>query len=443
MASRRLFVLLIVLGAVAVPAGALRAACAGRSCAEEQTAARVPFCPLPSWLKDDIAAGYREGRSPDVLAVAERPGLSAGPQEPPWPSIADGSNVTSVPIVFTGFGVRSGADVPPGTRLDAIAPTVAGAIGFRRPHPGVRSGVAVAGVADGRHPALVVEIALEGIGTREVEADAAAWPELRRLLHEGSGTLSGDAGSLPLDPAATLTTIGTGGPPSEHGITGALLRNDAGAVVEAFGRGSPPSVIATLADDLDAPAPLGPFDQAPRIGLVAPSVADRGLVGGTWYPRADRDDVLLLGAGADDPVAAVRTVLARGYGRDDVPDILGVVLDGTSPRADSRLRDVVAAATEAAGGRALFVVAGTGSGSPSGGALSPVLRAVEDAIPGDAPVISGVAAGGLFLDQQVLATERISGQAVVDALLDAEDPRGGPLARDAFQDFAVSFARYC
>jgi hypothetical protein len=442
-ASRRLFVLLVVLTAVAVPAGALRAACAGRSCADEQAAARVPFCPLPSWIKDDIAAGYREGRSPDVLAVAERSGLSAGPGTPPWPSVADGPDATSVPIVFAGYGVRRGAPVAPGTRLDAIAPTIAEALSFRRPHPDVRSGVEVAGAADGARPRLVVEIALEGIGTREVEADPAAWPELHRLLREGAGTLAGDAGSLPLDPTATLTTIGTGGPPAEHGITGSLLRNDAGRVVRAWGDGSPPSVIATLADDLDAPAPFGRFDQAPRIGLVAPSTADRGLVGGTWYPSADRDDVAILRDPAEDPVGAVERILDRGYGGDAVPDVLGVVLDGANPHADARLGQVVRAASAAAGGAAMIVVAGTGSASASAGGLDETLRTVEDAVPGDARVVSGTVAGGLFLDQRVLADERISGQAVVDALLGADDVRGGPLVRDAFQGFAVSFARYC
>jgi hypothetical protein len=440
MASRRLFVLLLVLGAIAVPAGVLRAACAGRSCSSDEAPARVPFCPLPSWIKDDIAAGYREGRSPDVLAVTERPGWSGRPSEPPWPSVADGPSVTSVPIVFTGFGVVGGARVDEGTRLDAIAPTIAGAIGFQRPHPGVRSGVAVPGVADGDRPTLVVEVALAGVGTRDVEAHPAAWPTLRRLARGGAGTLAGQTGSLPLDPAATLTTIGTGGPPAEHGITGSLIRNDEGDVVQAWGDGAPPSVIATLADDLDAPT--GRLHGVPKIGLVAPSIEDRGLVGGTWYPNGDRDD-LVVGGRAEDPVRAVRSLLARGYGRDATPDILGVVLDGRSPQADARLRAIAASAARAAGGRAMVVVAGTGTASGARGGLETALQQVEDSVPGGPPVVSATVPGGLFLDQGVLAAERMSGQAVVDAFLAADDPNGGPLVRDAFQGFAVSFARYC
>ena len=446
MATRRLVVLLLVLAGIAVPAGALRAACAGRSCATDQTPARVPFCPLPSWIKGELASGYREERSPDVLAVTERTGLSDGPTRPPWPSVADSPGTTDVPIVFWGRGVDPSARVAAGTKLDRIAPTVADAIGLRRPHPEVRSGVAVPAVASGRRPTLVVEIALGGIGTADVEGDRS-WPALDGLAHTGAGTMSGATGSLPLDPAATLTTIGTGGRPDEHGITGALVRNDGGRVVTAWGDGSPPSVISTLADDLDAPAPArvviaghAIHNGTPKIGLVAPSISDRGLVGGTWYPGGDRDE---LEIGARDPVQNVRDALARGYGADATPDILGVVLDGHARGADDEVSAIVEAATKATRGAAMIVVAGTGSTTPARGGLDPVLAQVEDAVPGAAPVVSGSVAGGVFLDQAILAREHISGQAVVDALLDATDTDGGPLVRDAFQGFAVSFGRYC
>jgi hypothetical protein len=438
-ASRRLLVLLLVLAALAVPAGALRAACAGRACAAQAGPARVPFCPLPAWLKGDISAGYRDGRSPDVLAVAKRSGLSQGRDGTPWPSVADGRGVTSVPIAFWGRGVDASANVPSGTPLDAIAPTIAQAIGLRRPHPDVRSGVAVPGVAHGDRPRLVVEIALTGIGKRDVEAHPSSWPALVRLVRTGAGTMSGRTGSLPLDPVAALTTIGTGGPPAEHGITGALIRNDAGRVVQAWGRGAPPSIISTLPDDLDELT-----NHQARIGLVAPSIADRGLVGGTWYPDARPDDVVIAGPGTGrDPVAAARSVLGHGYGADETPDVLGVVLDGRAPGADEQLRAIAALASRAARGSALVVVAGTGTTTAARGGVSAALAHVEDEVPGNAPVVAGTVPGGLFLDQRTLAREKISGQAVVDALLDAEDAGGGPLVRDAFQAFAVSFARYC
>jgi hypothetical protein len=436
-AARRLLVLLVVLAAVAVPAGALRAACAGRSCATEAAAPRVPFCPLPDPIKADIAAGYREGRSPDVLAVAERSGLSNGRSGAPWPSVGDGPGATTVPIVFWGAGVRASGSVPNGTTLDAVAPTIADAIGLRRPHPDVRSGVAIPGVAGNDRPTLVVEIALEGLGAGDVADHPARWRVLRGLLRSGVGTMAGQTGSLPIDPAAILTTIGTGGLPAQHGITGTSIRNDRGAVVTAWGNGSPPSVIATLADDLDERT-----GNAAHVGLVAPSISDRGLIGGTWYADAPKDDVRIVPAAAD-PLPAVRAVLARGYGTDAVPDVLGVVLNGRTADAGARLAAVVAAAERAAGDRAMVVVAGTGSTTSSVGGMGAVLSHVEAEVPGDAGVVSGVVPGGVFLDQRVMAEQHISGETVVDAMLDARTADGSPVFRDAFQGFAVSFARYC
>jgi hypothetical protein len=440
MPRRRLFVLLLSLAVIAVPAGALRAACAGRSCAEDAASPRVPFCPLPGWLKGDIASGYYEDRSPDVIAVAERSGLSSGEAGAgPWPSVGDGPSITNVPIAFWGRGVDPSADVPAGTTLDSIAPTIAEAIGLRRRHPDVRSGVAIPGVANGERPRLVVEVALEGVGTRDVRADADAWRSLAGLLRGGAGTASGDTGSLPLDPAATLTTIGTGGLPYQHGVTGALIRADDGRVVAPWSGGAPPSVIATLGDDLDEST-----HNAARIGLIAPVSTDRGLIGGTWYENADRDDVLITaGGGRADVATTVASLLSRGYGRDRVPDLLGVVLRGSARDVDRQLRAVVEETVRATKDATMVVVAGTGTASGARGGAGDAVREIEDDVPGDAPLVSAVVPGGLFLNQRVLAEERISGQTVVDALFDATDRDGLPLVGDAFQGFAVSFARYC
>ncbi|MFB3737424.1 MAG: hypothetical protein ACE14W_00485 [Candidatus Velamenicoccus archaeovorus] len=460
MFGRRLAILLGILGLLAVPAGALRAACAARSCRSEPGPARVPFCPLPPALRADLAAGFREGRSPDVLAVTSGPSIRGGTGRdggsPTWPSASRRPD-TAVPIVFAGTGVDAAAAVPAGTGLDQIAPTLADVIGFRRPHPEVRAGEAVSGLADGLRPRLILEVAWKGIGTADLRAQSGTWPYLASLLRTGAGTLEGTTGSLPLDPAATLTTIGTGGPPSQHGITGTLVRNDRGDVVTAWGPGSPPSVIATLPDDLDEHA-----HQASLVGLVATETADRGIVGGTWYLGHDRD--ALAFATGDAAVARVSRMLGSGFGRDGVPDVLAVVLDGSVRSMDRRTRLIVRAARTASSGSVAIAVAGTGStGAALGtgtaaaagmtlGAGEPavievptadVVADVEAAVPGSRRVVAGVVPGGLFLDQDALASLGITGQVVAQALLDADAPDGSPLFADAFQGFAVSFARYC
>ncbi|MGH2696919.1 MAG: hypothetical protein ACRDIW_08000, partial [Actinomycetota bacterium] len=75
-------------------------------------------------------------------------------------------------------------------------------------------------------------------------------------------------------------------------------------------------------------------DQAPRIGLVGTAEWDRGLIGGTWYLENDRDDVILEPRPARQVDAAAELV-ATGYGRDDVPDLLAVAME-VLPRSSTR-----------------------------------------------------------------------------------------------------------
>lgn len=442
MTGRRLLILLVVLTAIAIPAGVLQAVCAGRSCDESSDqAARVPFCLLPAAIKEGISNGYREGRSPDVLGVAANVPVYSSADgialRAPWPSLHADID-PRVPLVFAGAGVTSGAAVPNGVTFDRVAPTVADAIGLDRPFPDVRSGTAIDGVADAEHPALVLLIAWKGIGSSELEAAPEDWPFLATLLAQGAGTLDAGTGSLPLDPAATLTTIGTGGLPSQHGITGSFVRNDEGAVVPAFGNGSPVQVIATLADDLDEAS-----DGRALVGLVATHEADRGLVGGGWYPDEDPVDVALGDGAAVTP--SVEDRLATGYGADGVTDVIGVAMSGPIPSLDARTRRIVTAAERATGGSLLVVVAGTGAPERSGLAVpdSELVLAVEDAVPGTAPAVAAAVPGGIFLDQTALTEAEVTGQVAVDALLGVTDPDGREMMADAFQGFAVSFARYC
>ena len=154
-----------------------------------------------------------------------------------WPGVAGGGDPTDtrVPIAFLGAGVTPGA-LPDGVRLDAIAPTLEAVAGVRRPHPDVRTGDAMPGViADGAPPTpLIVVIAWKGVGTPDLEASPRRLAVPAACDAQGAGTTDAVTGSLPLDPAATLTTIGTGGLPSAHGITGTLVRDDDGTVRRAW-----------------------------------------------------------------------------------------------------------------------------------------------------------------------------------------------------------------
>jgi hypothetical protein len=441
--DRRTLLLLAILGLLGAPAGALRAACVGQSChTREQPARKIPFCSLPPETRSLVAAGFREERSPDVLALTGPDRVVGGtglPSASPWPSTG-ASDSGRVPIVFWGTGVDPSGDVPAGTGLRDIAPTVASIIGFRVPHPEVRSGRPVGGVANGERSRLVVMVVWKGVGSAELEEVPGRWPELGRLLATGAGTLDAEVGSLPLDPSAALATLGTGGLPAEHGITGTFIR-DGDRVVQAWSRGAPVSIIATLANDLDER-----LRQRPRIGLVGTGGADRGAIGGNWYLRGDRDDTVIAAGPPERQASAAAKVLRSDYGTDGVPDLLVVTMDGSIARMDAALARVVQAARRGAGGSVSVVVTASGSAGTAaeGDVAAPRLRReLERGLPTRAPVIQSLALGGLFLDQRALVDTGITAEDVLRELRTLEDPQGGRLLADSFPGIAVTLARYC
>jgi hypothetical protein len=231
-----------------------------------------------------------------------------------------------------------------------------------------------------------------------------------------------ETGSVPDDPIAVEATIGTGGLPSQHGITGTLIRNANGNVVRAFGPGSPQPVIATLGDDLDRVT-----GGAANIGLVSTAIGDAGLTGDAWYgtgPVRDRTE-----SGGAHPADAVRSFLSHGWGADATPDLLAVALD-RSQRADATSVVSIVHEVFRAVPNATVVVTGTGTEQTGNGVAVP-------APPGSDTVV----AGGVFLDRSDGATT--SAQDVVASLKADTAPNGSPLFADAFASYAVRFGRYC
>lgn len=439
--DRRMMVLFVMLAVFGLPAFTLRVLCVGHACDEPVSAtANVPFCGLPTQVRSAVAAGFREGRSADVLGVTSAASVGGGSAfkrqdpQPQWPSTEPISR--RVPLVFAGAGVPAGA-LPDDTGLDDVAPTIASVMQIERPHPEVRSGelVHIPVEAPGPPP-LVVQIVWKGIGSTELEQSRQSWPELRALAERGLSTLDTRVPSLPLDPAAVIATIGTGGLPSQHGITGTLVRNDDGSVVEAWGPEAPVSVIAALGDDLDELS-----GQRARIGLVADDVSDRGLIGKDWYVDTDNDDVVI--ANLRRSHEAVSDLLAEGYGSDEVPDLLAVALEGSIAALD-RATAAIVERVEAEVPGAMFVVTATGSpvsfadlrGKEVGRQIDSLLRIDESVIEATTP-------GGLFLDQRVLTEKEITEDAVVEALSHVTDTASKKAFTDVFPAIAVSFGRYC
>lgn len=461
--GRRAAALLVVAALVGLPAVALRASCAGNSCrSTAEASSDTPFCSLPSNVRKLIEHGYYDGRAPDLIAVTGRTLLSGGDAfqdpgpKPLWPSTSGDDN-GRVPIVFSGSGITLSADVPARTRLDAVAETLADVVGLKRAHPEVRSGEAIAGLASGETPRLVLEVVLKGIGSEDLEQQPSAWPVLRRLMERGVGTLDGMVGSLPLDPAASLATIGTGGLPYQHGTTGSLLRREEGIVsrakakdfrakvVPAWSKTAPRSVIATLGDDLDQT-----LKQRPIIGLVGTDPIDRGLIGGNWYARVDRDRVVILGRKTPLVDQAGRTaelLRNQAFGKDPIPDLLGVVLSGPLGELDASLSRLIRAARKASGGSFTTLVTASGGNDPPEGATvmaSEKLRSQLDArIDVEGSLIEAIAPGGIYLDQQRLARFKLSDDIALRELLRLRTYDGERVMADAFPSIAITFGRYC
>jgi hypothetical protein len=444
--GRRLVVLLLALTVIGVPAAALRVACVGASCRSTAAAASAPapFCSLPADLRSLIGAGTYENRSPDAMAVsASTPVVSAVGDgvKVPWPSVASGQRAAMrAPLWFIGRGIRQGP-LPQEVTLDRVAPTLEPLLSLRRAHPDVRSGTAIPGVVrDGASTPLVVLVVWKGVG------DTDGGHALRQIMHEGqvlqAPPASGDggklfsvlrepsylrgvgqavgtatAGSLPLDPIAVETTIGTGGLPLQHGITGARVRDADGAVVRAFGAHAPEPVIATLGNDLDRAT-----GGRAKIGLIG-TTGDLGLTGDNWY----HDGPIVDRVHEPDGTAsgAIASFLADGWGADGVPDLLAVALSGgfgDDDHATSEISDQVLRAVP----DATIVVAGTGSLETAHAVAAPVPAGTDTA-----------AAGGLFVEQGAPA------QGLVDALDAQTAPDGAPLFADAFASYAVQFGSYC
>jgi hypothetical protein len=412
---------------VAVAGGAVRPGCITSSCGPEQeTGSAAPFCGLDEPTRQQITAGFRDGRSPEILAIAASPvGDRSGTM---WPQ--QGS-AESYPLAFTGTGFSSSAKLD-GVTFDQVAPTIANAIGLDRPFPEVRSGKAIEGITTGERPRLIIQVVLEDATT---ETFASPPPALGAVLSRSSITTAGDPGSLPHDPAALSTTIGTGGLPRTHGVTGSLLRNERGELVAAWSRDAPPLVIATLADDLDEST-----SQRAHIGYIGTSRRYLGLVGGSWYIDNDKDDRAIVPG--RDIAGAAREILRSGYGTDDVTDLLAIVIPGSSGSFDPVLQAVLAKAERVAPGRWASTIVGLG-----GGEVPPTARmadSLEEAVEKDlgANVIEATTPGGVFLDQEVLAAQELSDDKIIRSLM-SRDEDGRPVFEDVFSSTAVRFGKYC
>lgn len=200
-------------------------------------------------------------------------------------------------------------------------------------------------------------------------------------------------------------------------------------------------MIAALGDHLDEQ-----YRQRAEIGLVGLSPSERGLIGGNWFVKGDRDVVRISRGASPDAQASEATRLLDGgsFGRDDVPDLLAVTMSGALPALDAALERLVDAVDGATSGSFAVVVTSTGTRAARSESVPvrDVVGWVERQVPGTGAV-AAAASSGLFLDQKELAANKVSDDDVIDALRDVETLSGQPVFADVFPGLAVSFSRYC
>lgn len=430
---------------VGIPGVAFRVLCVGRSCdAAADTTNETPFCSLPPDTRTALADGFYERRSGEIIAVTDMPVSGDSRTDdpaPPWPMASGAAPRTAV--LFSGTGVAPGSDLPSDMGLDDVAPSIASLVSLERPHPEVRSGTAAEALRQpgGASPRLVVEVVWKDVTATELQGAVDRLPTVETLVAEGAGTFSAEPGSLPLDTAAMISTLGTGGLPSEHGITGTLLRNDRGALVEAWGSRSPINVIATLGDHLDELT-----RQRAVIGGVGTDVSDRGIIGGRWYPDHDRDPFTILPANTSperQTAAAIRLLREQPFGQDTTVDLLGLVQSGPPQALDDGLGRLLEEARDRSDGSMVVVLTAIGTDTDDDALPADVVaRRVEKATPGRYGILDGVAPGSFYLDQGELARRKLSDDVVLRSLFDLEH-EGRKVFADAFPAIAITFGRYC
>jgi Type I phosphodiesterase / nucleotide pyrophosphatase len=246
-------------------------------------------CALPPEQLKIIARGYDEERSPDLTIVPREPNFfgsfTANSHSGPW------DYAQRVPIIFYGPGyIKAQGEINPDREVTSadIAPTIADLIGYPWPEDRPSSSLSDALVpAEDRPepPKLVMLVAWDGGGRNVLEQWPDEWPNLKKMVQEGTSFGNAFVGSSPSVTPAVHATIGTGTFPDQHRIVDIPLRVD-GKIVGSWPNARPSYLAAdTLADLYDRDN-----GNQPLIGMVGDHGWHLGMIGhGSYLQGGDKD----------------------------------------------------------------------------------------------------------------------------------------------------------
>jgi len=249
-------------------------------------------CALDMNLLRRVRAGINPDRSPHITVVPREPnyygGFSAFTHSGPW------DYVQRVPLAFYGPGFirpRGPLKLNRLVTLADVAPTLAELVGTEL--PGRRPGRAITEtlVDDSRRgqPKVIVQVVWDGGGMNVLEQWPNAWPNLERIMAEGTSIRDVEVGSSPSVTPAVHATIGTGSFPKQHEIVDIPVR-DGDEVTGSYADGSPSNLALTTVADI--------YDQQvgneAEIGLFSYKQWHWGLVGhGSYLEGGDKDIVFM------------------------------------------------------------------------------------------------------------------------------------------------------
>jgi Type I phosphodiesterase / nucleotide pyrophosphatase len=204
-----------------------------------------------------------------------------------------------VPLIFYGSGyVQNLGRISPDREVSLVdvAPTVAQMMHFDS-WPS-RQGATLTEVIKPNPdpPPLVVQLMMDGAGWNDLEYWPDRWPNLERLMNEGTNFDNAIVGSSPSITPAIHTNLATGTFPRFHGVTGITVRQEDGSITGGFSlvdrlsgaENTLPDIAitkSTIADEWDLAN-----GNEPKIGALLPGNYPLGMVGiGTAQEGGDAD----------------------------------------------------------------------------------------------------------------------------------------------------------
>ncbi len=189
-----------------------------------------------------VNRGFYPGRSGELQLIvypynsANYPPESRSlvPDDPRSSHAAPWMYLERIPLVFHGPGhVVPGRLRSERVTLADLAPTTAELMAETFPAP---DGSVIPAVAThARPPRVIVTFVIDGGGWNALMQWPDAWPNLRRLMGEGTSFTNAIMGSNPAVTACAHATISTGAFPRTHGISGHFIRYPDGNVAKAYG----------------------------------------------------------------------------------------------------------------------------------------------------------------------------------------------------------------